>query len=223
MLKRFCFFLFLGILTPSFSQTISSKEIEKRELDSVKMDTIQIEEVVISREKMDPEALKEYKLLQYRVYKVYPYAKIAAERILSLKTSMGNLKTEREKKKYLKIVEDYLNNEFKDRLKKLSQKQGQILVKLIYRQTGIATYDLIKDYKSGWKAFWSNTTARFFNINLKTIYQPYYNNEDFLIETILTRAFVNGRLIEQKAAKPIDIEDLNQHWQQLADDLRHKK
>jgi len=74
---------------------------------------------------------------------------------------MAKLKTQKEKKKYFKLVEKYLNEEFEPKLKKLSRKQGQILVKLIYRQTGKTTFDLIKDYKSGWKAFWSNNTAKF--------------------------------------------------------------
>jgi hypothetical protein len=106
-----------------------------------------------------------------------------------------------------------MENEFTAQLKKLSRKQGQILVKLIHRQTGYTTFELIKDYKSGWKAFWSNNTARLFDINLKTKYQPYQVNEDFLIESILDRAFNRGRLIPQKPATPIDIDELTEYWE----------
>ncbi len=45
--------------------------------------------------------------------------------------------------------------------KKIIRKDGQILVKLIHRQTGISTFDLIKEYKSGWKAFWANSAAKY--------------------------------------------------------------
>ena len=121
---------------------------------------------------------------------------------------MDKMKTNREKKKYFKIVENYMENEFTEQLKKLSRKQGQILVKLIHRQTGYTTFELIKDYKSGWKAFWSNNTARLFDINLKTKYAPYQVNEDFLIESILDQAFVRGRLVNQKPASPVDIDEL---------------
>jgi hypothetical protein len=154
---------------------------------------------------------------------VYPYAKIAAEKMTVLNANMAKLKSNRDKKRYYKIVEDYMENEFKAQLKKLSRKQGQILVKLIYRQTGITTYDLIKDYKSGWKAFWSNNTARLFDINLKTQYSPYEVNEDFLIETILYRAFVRGRLVEQKSTNPVDIDELTLAWEQKAKELDKKK
>jgi hypothetical protein len=116
-----------------------------------------------------------------------------------------------------------MENEFKAKLKKLSRKQGQILVKLIHRQTGFSTFDLIKDYKSGWKAFWSNNTARLFDINLKKKYQPFEDNEDYLIETILDRAFTNGRLVPQSAAQPIDINELDTYWQKKAIELKKDK
>ena len=70
----------------------------------------------------------------------------------------------------------------------------------------------MKNLKSGWTAFWSNTTAKMFDLNLKTQYQPYEVNEDFLIETILVRAFESNRLINQPPAKPVNYDDLNDFW-----------
>lgn len=182
------------------------------EKDSIFKDTIQLEEVVIAKKKLDPEAKKQFILLRNRVYKAYPYAKIASERLTMLNRGMAQLKTNREKKVYFKIVEKYLSNEFEANLKKLSRKQGQILVKLIHRQTGQTTFELIKTLKSGWKAFWSNTTARLFDINLKTPYVPFENNEDYFIETILLMGFESGRLMYQPSAKPIDYDELNAFW-----------
>lgn len=186
------------------------------ENDSILNDTIELPEILISKEKLDPESQKQFLILQNRVYKTYPYAKLAADRLTALNNGMARLKTNREKKKYFKIVEDYLNNEFEDRLKKLSRKQGQILVKLIHRQTGKTTYDLIRTLKSGFKAFVSNTTASMFNISLKKEYQPYEVNEDYVIETILVRAFESGRLINQKPANPVNYNDLATHWEEKA-------
>lgn len=177
---------------------------------------IELEEIIVYKEHLDPEAKKQFLLLQNRVYKVYPYAKVAAERLVILNKNMSVLTTNREKKKYFKIAEEYMNTEFEAKLKKLSRKQGQILVKLIYRQTGISTFDLIKELKSGWKAFWSNSTARLFDINLKTKYAPYQVNEDFLIETILYRAFNRGRLIKQESATPVDYDELSDFWEKKA-------
>lgn len=187
-----------------------------KDIDTLSNEPIQLEEVLITKEKLDPEARKQFLLLQNRVYKTYPYAKIASERLSIMNKTMDGLQTEREKRKYFKIVENYMSNEFEAQLKKLSRKQGQILVKLIHRQTGFTTFALIKDLKSGWKAFWSNTTAKLFDINLKTKYEPYKVNEDFLIETILYRAFNRGRLSSQTPANPVDIDELTNYWQNLA-------
>lgn len=189
-----------------------ASEIESEANDTILGPAIELEEIVIYKNKLNEADKKEFLLLQNRVYKVYPYAKIASERLTLLDKNMAKMKTAKEKKKYFKLVEDYIENEFTEKLKKLSRKQGQILVKLIYRQTGVTTFDLVKDYKSGWKAFWASNTAKVFDINIKSKYQPYEVNEDYLIETILVRAFKNGRLVKQEAANPVDYEDLSEYW-----------
>lgn len=218
--RLFYLFLFLVVSFVSNAQ-ITNDSIVKREVIIEDGDTIvPLEEVVVYRQKLTPQEKKDFLLLQNRVYKVYPLAKIAAERLTVLNKNMDKMKTNREKKKYFKIVEDYMENEFTGQLKKLSRKQGQILVKLIHRQTGFTTFELIKDYKSGWKAFWSNNTAKLFDINLKTKYAPYEVNEDFLIETILDRAFTRGRLSPQTPAKPLDIDDLYDYWEKKAKELK---
>jgi len=221
MSKKLIYFLLFFPLSFISNAQITNDSLAKRDAIIEAKDTIvPLEEVVVYRHKWNAEEKKEFQLLQNRVYKVYPLAKIAADRLTVLNKNMDKMKTNREKKKYFKIVEDYMENEFTGQLKKLSRKQGQILVKLIHRQTGYTTFELIKDYKSGWKAFWSNNTARLFDINLKTKYAPYEVNEDFLIETILDRAFVRGRLVNQKPANPIDIDELYDYWEKKAQSLK---
>ena len=183
--------------------------------DSDTIKEIFIEEVIISDEyaiKLTKEEREQIKLLQKRVRVVYPYAKLTAEKLIQINNTMASLKSEKEKKKYFKIAEKYLNDEFEPKLKKLSQKQGQILVKLIHRQTGITTFDLIKEYKSGWKAFWSNKTARLFNIDLKRKYDPMEVPEDYYIETFLNQCFEEGKLPKQAAFKPINPDELLSNW-----------
>lgn len=221
MSKKLIYFLLFFPLSFISNAQITNDSLAKRDAIIEAKDTIvPLEEVVVYRHKWNAEEKKEFQLLQNRVYKVYPLAKIAADRLTVLNKNMDKMKTNREKKKYFKIVEDYMENEFTGQLKKLSRKQGQILVKLIHRQTGYTTFELIKDYKSGWKAFWSNNTARLFDINLKTKYAPYEVNEDFLIETILDRAFVRGRLVNQKPANPLDIDELYDYWEKKAQSIK---
>jgi hypothetical protein len=215
IIKFLLLFLFISISIKA-QQLIKRDTIKiesiSNETDTIFKDTIQLEEIVIYKGNVDIESRKQFDILRNRVYRTYPYAKLASERLTALNRGMKSLKTNKEKKKYFKIVEDYLNNEFEASLKKLSRKQGQILIKLIHRQTGVTTYELVKTLKSGWTAFWSNTTARMFDLNLKTQYSPYENNEDYLIETILVRAFESGRLINQPPAKPVNYDDLTEFW-----------
>lgn len=144
-----------------------------------------------------------------KVLKAYPYAKIAAERLETLNLRLANIRSKRKKKEYTKRIQDYMEDEFTDQLKKLTRTEGRILIKLLHRQTGIVTFDLVKDYRSGWKAFWYNTTASMFKLSLKDTYDPLNNDEDFLIEDILQRAFVNGTLEDQPSKLDIDYMELS--------------
>lgn len=215
------------IYSLSFIFLISAAHAQVVEQDTIKMgyqvketdtltEPIELPELTIYKDNLTAEEKKAFLLLQNRVYKVYPYARIASERLTVLNKNMAALKTNKEKKKYFKIVEDYMENEFEAQLKKLSRKQGQILVKLVYRQTGKTAFTLIKELKSGWKAFWYNNTGKIFDINIKTGYDPYQVNEDFLIETILERAFIRGRLVRQQPAHPIDIDEVTEFWEKKA-------
>ncbi|WP_264564077.1 DUF4294 domain-containing protein [Flavobacterium sp. N3904] len=212
----FSFFITLSIQAQVTKKDTIQMGYVLTEEDTIFGDTIVLPELIIERHKLSEDDKKQFLLLQKRVYITYPYARIAAERLTALNRGMEKFTNNRDKKKYFKIVEDYLSNEFEARLKKLSKKQGQILVKLIDRQTGTTTYDLIKNLKSGWKAFWSNTTASMFDIDLKRKYQPYEVSEDYLIETILVRAFESGRLRNQTPANPIDYDKLVDSWDNKA-------
>jgi len=207
-----------GLFSLLFLITVLKLSAQDTVKDSIANDSIvfntQLQEIVITNVKdtLSEETKKQLLLLRRRVLKVYPFAKVAAERLTVFEANMGKLKTDREKKKYSKIVEQYLENEFEAQLKKLSRKEGQILVKLIYRQTGHSTFDLIKEHKSSWKAFWSNRIAKLFDINLKTTYNPSAVAEDFMIEGFLLKAFDEHRLLRQEPAFKIDYAALKKEW-----------
>ncbi len=213
--------IFLMVLMLVFVEQIRAQEDPRdaylnQQTDSILGPAVQLEELVINKNqiKADELARKQFLILQRRVYRVYPFAKVASERLTLLNQGMDKLTSDRDKRKYFKIVEHYMTNEFEAQLKNLSRKDGQILVKLIHRQTGSTTFQLIKNLKSGWKAFWSNNTARLFDINLKTEYRPIEVNEDYLIETILTRAFSSYKLPQQNPAIPLDYNQMVDVWKE---------
>lgn len=211
-----CYVLLFMITSLGYSQDVKNGTIKGQSPESAIPDSIvQLDEVIITNVKMTEEEKERIKMLilQRRVFRAYPFAKIAAEKLVVLNKNLSVLKSEREKRKYIKIVEKYVEDEFEEKLKKLSRKDGQVLVKLMNRQTGTTTFALIKDLKSGWKAFWFNQTAKLFNINLKTSYEPENNLEDYQIELILLRAFAERKLEQLAPFKKIDIMELSRVWE----------
>ncbi|EGV43928.1 DUF4294 domain-containing protein [Bizionia argentinensis JUB59] len=182
--------------------------------DSIPKTAINLNEVkLLHRLIFDMDAdRKTYLILRRKTIKVYPYAKLAAERLESLNERLNRLESVSEKRRYSKIIQKYIEDEFSAELKKLTKTEGQILVKLIHRQTGTTTFELIKDLRSGWRAFWFNNTALLFNISLKEEFDPMNVKEDYLIEDILERNFQSGRLERQEPAIEFDFFELTNKW-----------
>ncbi len=153
-----------------------------------------------------------YYILRRKTLKVYPYAKLAAERLVELNDSISKIKKRRHQKRYTKKVQKYIEGEFSEELKKLTRTEGQILIKLIHRQTGSTAFSLVKELRSGWRAFWYNATAKAFKISLKKEFRPTEVHEDYLIEDILQRAFSANQLQRQKSVLDYDYASLSNKW-----------
>lgn len=182
--------------------------------DSIPKKSINLDEVyILNKLKFDNrEDRIRYLILRRKTLKVYPYAKMAAERLDSMNKRLASIKRNRQKKKYTKQVQKYIEGEFSEKLKKFSRTEGQILVKLIHRQTGETAFDLVKELRSGWRAFWYNTTASMFDISLKREFEPMNVKEDYLIEDILLRSFQSGLLEQQDSAVKYNFYDLTEKW-----------
>ncbi len=190
--------------------------------DSIFQTSVPLEEVYIFS-KLEFDSYKDklrYYVLRRKTTKVYPYAKLAADRLVELNDSLVNIKKKSKRKKYTKKVQKYIEGEFSDELKKLTRTEGQILVKLIYRQTGKTAFALVKELRSGWRAFWYNTTAKAFKISIKEEYHPDLVHEDYLIEDILQRAFAERKLERQATALSYDYASLTNKWSK---DQKQKK
>ena len=87
-----------------------------------------------------------------------------------------------------------LKNEYSKQLKKLTISDGKVLVKLVHRETNSTTYDIVKSYRGRLNALFWQTTALFWDNNLKTTYDPVNNKEDMLIEHIVIQAKLNGEI-----------------------------
>ncbi|MCH1518126.1 MAG: DUF4294 domain-containing protein [Flavobacteriaceae bacterium] len=211
------------VLLLFFSVLVVAQDFEENALVMIEGDSlpsygIPLKEVVVFQPLRfkDREELNRYLILRRRVLRVYPYAKLAAERLTVLNERLDQIDSKRGKKKYMKRLEDFVYKEFEEELKKLSKSQGKILIRLVHRQTGSTTYDLVKELRNGWKAFFYQTTASLFSLSLKEEYDPAELLEDYLIEDILQRAFADQYLIEQPPAVEYDLNALYQNWKDKA-------
>ena len=186
----------------------------KFETDSIPQAGIRLEEVVLFQPLTfrSIKELRQYVILRNRTLRVYPYAKLASDRLDTLSIRLKNIKSNRKKKTYIKRIENFIYDEFEEELKKLSRSQGRILIKLVHRQTGETTHSLIKELRNGWRAFVYQTTASLFKLSLKDTYNPGTNYEDFLIEDILQRAYGDGLIDLDPTALTYDLDSLYTIW-----------
>jgi len=225
---RYIYILFFSFTV--FGQTPKGsleKQIHSTEImyyiikgDTIAREIINLDEVYLLKKVkfMSEEDRRRYLILRRKTRKVYPYAKLAAERLTTMTERLKTIEKKSDKRKYTKRVQNYIEGEFSEKLKNLTHTEGQILVKLIHRQTGRTAFDLVKELRTGWRAFWYNTTANLFEISLKEEYRPFEVKEDYLIEDILERSFRDNILERQAPAFPIDYLDMTSHWKRKSVD-----
>ncbi|MCB9064720.1 MAG: DUF4294 domain-containing protein [Chitinophagales bacterium] len=125
-----------------------------------------------------------YNRLRHNIYKVYPYAVIAADVLKDVDSNLiaiGDDKSVR--RDYLKGIEKELKRRFKGEIEDMTITQGHVLVKLIDRQTGKSCYHIIKELKGGFSAAVFQSIAVLFSHNLKADYDG--DGEDSDMEEIV--------------------------------------
>ncbi|WP_423146290.1 DUF4294 domain-containing protein [Rubrolithibacter danxiaensis] len=120
--------------------------------------------------------------LRYNVLKVMPYALFARDRYNKLQQDLAITKNRREQRKLVKACEKEIKDMFNREIKNMTITQGEILIKLIDRETGNSSYDMLKELKGGFSAFFYQSIARVFGHNLKEQYDAQQERD---IETII--------------------------------------
>ena len=190
-------FFFLTFLSSSLLISQDGDVLIMVEGDSIPTRSIGLEEITV----FPPLVFKNYKekvnyyTVKRKTLKVYPYAVLASKRLDKLKNRLKLIDGRANKKRYTRLVEKYIEKELSAQLKKLTRTEGQILIKLIYRETGLTVYDLVKDLRNGFKAFSYSSLAKLFDISIKTDYNPEKIKEDAIIEDVLKRAYGDKSII----------------------------
>jgi hypothetical protein len=126
---------------------------------------------------------RQWERLVRNVKKAYPYAKLAGIKFNEYSQEIAGIKSEKVQKAMMKQAEDEIEAQFGNELKDLTISQGKILLKLIDRQTNNSSYDIVKDFRGRFRAFFYQSFARLFGYDLKVKYDPL--GEDADIERIV--------------------------------------
>jgi hypothetical protein len=184
------------MLTGAFGQIDSSKQkndtlpdrvylLQQVKRDGVTMPEIQIKEVTVVGKSTGSRKVwvRRYDRLVYNLKTVYPYALIVRVRLGQVNEELARMKTDKERRKYIKQFERDIFGEYEDDVRNMTITQGRLLLKLIDRETQNTSYELIRLYRGGLSAAFWQGIARIFGTNLKEEYDPY--GADVVIELIL--------------------------------------
>ncbi len=186
-MKHFVLILFFvtGCFTLSFSQKVKPITVKAIVIDGDTIPIIGLKQVEVYSFGIPHTRKAKRKLTRLikNVKKVYPWARLAGIQLRKYDKLLVAAKTERERRKIMKIAEKEINKKYGGDLKKLTFSQGKILIKLIDRETGDSSFDLVQDLRGNFTAFFYQAFARIWGYNLKTKYDP--NGDDKQIENIV--------------------------------------
>ena len=116
---------------------------------------------------------RKYYRLVHNFSKAYPYALVARKLVHEADSTIAADNLKRLKRdKYVTEVQNELFDVFESQMRNMTVSQGALLMKLIDREVGKSSFDIIKDYKNGIAArFWQGI-AKIFGTDLKKPYDP---------------------------------------------------
>jgi hypothetical protein len=167
---------------------LAAKVIDGDTIAFVRLKEVEIYSLKIPKSR---KAQKRLTKLVKNVKIVYPYAKLAGMKLREYEDKLLNAATDKERKQIMKQAEKEINEEYGGELKELNFSQGKILIKLIDRETGDSSYELVQELRGKFTAFWYQAFARIWGYDLKEKYDP--NGEDRQIEVIV-RMIERGQL-----------------------------
>lgn len=134
-----------------------------------------------------------YYFLNKKLNRVYPLFLTALQNYRELNAVTSKMEPN-DKRRYLKQRQSELANQYETQLRDLTTTEGQVFAKLMYRATGKTVFEIIKELRGGWSAFWWNIKGKVADIELKKEYNPYLYRDDEYIESLLQSNWSAGYL-----------------------------
>lgn len=184
-MKWYLIIILLMLSYVGFSQEPDRKIVNAIVINGDTIPDITLDEVEVLLLKYPKSKRGKRRLTRYvkNVKKVLPYAKLAGAKLREYEVILKNADTDKERRKIMKQAEKEINEEYGDKLKDLTFSQGFILIKLIDRETGNSSYELVQELRGKFTAFFYQTFARLWGYDLKVKYDP--DGEDRQLEVIV--------------------------------------
>jgi len=189
MIRVLFFSMFILLSTLSFGQELKDGKLEKGfvcksiiingdTLPLIELPPFEINDFV---HVMSPTEKWYWDRLVYNVKVVLPYAKLAGQKLREYNSILLSAKNETERKRLMKQAEKELKAQFGKQIMDLTFNQGEILMKLVNKETGNTTYDIVKELRGSFIVFFYQNIGRLFGYNLKIQYDP--NGKDHQLAT----------------------------------------
>lgn len=119
------------------------------------------------------------------VKKTLPYAKLVGKMLKEIDKDLAALPNDRERKKYMEAKEEELLATYKPILKKFTLSQGKMMIRLVDRECNKTSYQLIKQFRGGFRAVFWQGFAKMLGANLKVSYDANTSEEDRIVERVI--------------------------------------
>ncbi|NCX95363.1 MAG: DUF4294 domain-containing protein [Chitinophagia bacterium] len=180
------YYVLLLFLTASLPHSVMAQALSAN--DTIRLGGVEVAgahypfiflpECTIRDKGLDADEIKRLNTLRVNVFYVYRYALLAGTVFKEINQDMDKLDTRKDRKQYLKKVDNQLDECFKKPLKNLSIEQGHVLIRLINRQTGKSCYKIIRELKGDVSAVLWQSVGIVFNNNLRKEYDPTGDDKD---------------------------------------------
>ena len=131
--------------------------------------------------------------LNKKLNRVYPLFLTALEQYEDIQEEMQTL-DKNSQKQYVSDRQKKLADQYELQLRDLTTTEGRVFAKLMNRATGKTVYDIIKELRGGWSAFWWNVKGNIADVSIKEPYNPHLDRSDEFIESLLQSNWNSGYL-----------------------------
>lgn len=192
LIKTWTISLFILLSTLAVAQEGPSIIAHGKIIDGDTVLVVNLKEImIVSWLNMGKSTERKWTRLIRNIKIVYPYARLAGIKLIEYEEILANAPSEKARRQIMKQVEKEVEEEYGQELRKLTFSQGKILLKLIDRETGDSSYELVSDLRGEFRAVFYQAIARLFTYDLKVKYDP--EGEDREIE-IIVKMIENGQL-----------------------------